>query len=89
MLILQTCTYMILIKSDGDTPLVLATQSGQKKAVYALILRGANLNQANKYVILFKNRVGDTAIIIAAVKGHTDIVDLLISSGANVDAVNM
>ena len=66
-----------------------AAQSGDKDIVNSLILRGANLNAANKYLILFKNRFGETAIFIAAVKGHSDIFDLLITSGANVDVVDM
>ena len=60
--------------SDGESPLQLAAQVGQKEILELLISKGADINT--------KDVVGWTPVIEAAREGHKAIVELLISHGA-------
>jgi ankyrin repeat protein len=64
--------------SDGESPLQLAAQVGQKEILELLISKGADINT--------KDVVGWTPVIEAAREGHKEIVELLISKGANLNA---
>ncbi len=60
--------------SDGESPLQLAAQVGQKEILELLISKGADIN--------IKDVVGWTPVIVAAREGHKAIVELLISHSA-------
>jgi ankyrin repeat protein len=63
--------------NDGNTPLLLASLSGQKDLVKALIDEGADINEKNKY--------GQTPLIYASRGSHIEIIKLLLSQGADVN----
>lgn len=56
-------------------PLTGAVQSGDEKAVSALLSDGADVNE--------RTNGGQTALILAVIFGHTNIVRLLVNAGAD------
>ena len=64
-------------KTNGTTPLHIASHHGYLDVVNQLILAGANLNQAGPRDI--------TPLYIAIYQGHLDIVNKLIEAGANIN----
>jgi ankyrin repeat protein len=66
--------------SKGSTPLMAASQSGNKKIVEMLLEKGADVNVAKKS--------GVTALMVACLFGHKEIVEMLLKNGADVNAVN-
>ncbi|MGQ9663018.1 MAG: ankyrin repeat domain-containing protein [Kiritimatiellia bacterium] len=63
---------------NGNTPLMVATASGDLDATRRLLAKGNAVNA--------RNRFGSTALMGAAAGGYTDIVKLLIRAGADVNA---
>jgi hypothetical protein len=62
---------------DGDTPLAVAAELGQTRAVELLLEQGANPNLAAKR--------DKSPLILAAMYGHVETVRVLLSHGADVD----
>ena len=67
-------------KAFGQTPLMLAATGNARKAVEALIARGADVNA--------KNDTGATPLYYAAANDFHDVAKLLIERGADVNAKN-
>ncbi|XP_060585014.1 transient receptor potential cation channel subfamily A member 1 homolog isoform X3 [Ruditapes philippinarum] len=65
---------------DGNTPLMLAVESGRYKFAVNLINKGAAINTTNKWHM--------TPLHLAAIKGDIRIVKLLIEQGAKINALN-
>jgi hypothetical protein len=62
--------------SNGETPLMLASQNGHKDVAEVLIAKGADLNA--------KTNEGTTPLMLASQNGHNDVAELLIAKGADV-----
>ena len=62
----------------GETPLMIAALGNARKAVEALIARGADVNA--------KNDIGETPLFYAAQRNSHDAAKLLIERGADVNA---
>ena len=60
------------------TPLMLASISGDLKAIKAALAKGEDINGTNQ--------TGDTPLMYAALAGEPNIVQFLLSKGANVNA---
>jgi Ankyrin repeats (3 copies) len=60
---------------SSSIPLTSAVNSGDEKAVSALLANGADVNE--------RTSGGQTALILAVIFGHTNIVRLLVSAGAD------
>jgi ankyrin repeat protein len=71
------CVFVVnaVAAADGTTPLHLAVQRDDVKAVDQLLRGGANVQAANRY--------GVTPIYIACINGNAAIVERLLSAGAN------
>lgn len=65
-----------LLPSTGLTPLHYATHAKYEECLELLIIRGADLNQADE--------IGITAMHLAAEKGYLEIMRILIKAGAKV-----
>ena len=66
---------------DARTPLMFASEHGNKELVKFLIDKGANVNAQAEYE-------GMTPLIMASKNGHLDIVKLLIESGADINKIS-
>ena len=66
--------------SASMSPLHIATEKGDLKAVNRLLAQGADLHQLNHR--------GSTALLFAAHGGHSEVVERLITAGANVNQGN-
>ena len=66
---------------DGNTVLMLASESQYKDIVQALIDKGSNVNA--------RNDKGDTALMIALTFGHSWVAKILIEAGALVNTANI
>lgn len=66
----------------GETPLMLACESGYPEVATLLLEKGANI-EASDY------RLGWTPLMWACFKDHSEIVQLLIEKGADVNAVGL
>jgi ankyrin repeat protein len=66
-------------RRGGETPLMIASRTGNIEAVRALVAAGADVNATEK-------TQGQTALMWAAAERHTDIVRLLIEVGADINA---
>lgn len=62
-------------RSDGATPLLVASKAGAVEMVRLLLEKGADPG--------VKNREGNTALSEAAWKGHTEVARLLLDKGAD------
>ncbi len=63
--------------NNGATPLFMACQNGHVAIVDALLVNGADVNQAS--------HDGTTPLYIACQNGHVAIVDALLVKGADVN----
>jgi len=70
-----------LLDSNGNTPLILAVQSGNYDAIVVLI-------QKYRMPVNHQNLANECALSLAAVNGHAQIVSYLIDHGANVNVTN-
>ncbi|EAX87669.1 sex-determining protein, putative [Trichomonas vaginalis G3] len=68
------------MKSNGETPLFIASQKGHLEVVEYLISIGANKEA--------KNKDGYTPLICASENGRLEVVKYLISAGADKEAKN-
>lgn len=66
--------YLNIFDSDGLTPLMKSSKTGDFKKLKELIEAGADLNVQNKF--------GYTALMLASEKGHLEVVKHLVKSGA-------
>jgi ankyrin repeat protein len=66
-------------RSDGVTPLYIASAFKFLEIINALIAAGADINKARTN--------GATPLYIAIQNGHTEVVNILIAAGANVNVV--
>ena len=60
---------------SASIPLTSAVNSGDEKAVSALLANGADVNE--------RTSGGQTALILAVIRGHANIVRLLVEAGAD------
>ena len=61
----------------GETPLIVASESGHSECLEILTAAGATINECNKY--------GETALILAAENGHGQCVGILLKAGADLN----
>ncbi len=66
-----------LAVGDGETPLMVASESGSRRLVQQLLSAGAQVNAVDAR--------GSTPVIRAARNGHVSVVKLLVAAGANVN----
>ncbi len=66
---------------QGNTPLTLAANSGQKEVVEYLITKGADLNSTNTYRY--------TPLHYSILRKHIDVAEMLINAGADVNFPNV
>ncbi len=66
---------------QGNTPLLIATNGGQKEVVEFLITKGANLDSANTYMY--------TPLHYSILRKHIAIAEILIEAGANPNIPNV
>jgi ankyrin repeat protein len=66
--------------SIGQTPLIIAAQTGCKDIVELLLLAGADIEH--------RNDQGENAFISATQEGHIDVVRILIDKVANINQPN-
>lgn len=64
----------------GNSPLMLASRSGETKMANILVAFGADVN--------LRNDDGLTALMLASRFGHTEVVDLLLTNGADANLRN-
>lgn len=67
-------------KYNGNTPLIMATISGNKKMVHYLVSRGADVNLCDFF--------GNNSLHYAAQCNYPEIAEILIKNGTNVNAKN-
>lgn len=83
--LIETCNQNIVSilnmpMSDGNTPLILASNRCNPEVVKILINAGADVN--------LHNNTGDTALMSAAVKSCGKVAHLLVKAGADINAKN-
>jgi len=64
----------------GNTPLIIAAERGNVRAVRIFLSLGADVNAVNK--------TGDSALSYACLRGHADIAKMLIKHGADINNRN-
>jgi len=67
--------------NSGETPLMLASRTGQPEAVSVLIAAGANVDAQESWN-------GQSALMWAAAEGHASVMKLLIAAGANIHSMS-
>ncbi len=65
------------VKSQGVTPLLLASVNGQMEAVKLLLEKGAKIDTADQY--------GNGALMFAVRQGHAEVAKLLFEKGAKIN----
>lgn len=71
-----------IVNTNGDTPLLVAIQTGRTYTVKALIAAGADVNVVNNN--------GETPLTVASFGGYEDIVEaLLLVPGINMNVANL
>lgn len=66
-----------LAVGEGETPLMVAAESGSRRLLQQLLSAGAQVNAVDAR--------GSTSVIRAARNGHLSVVKLLVAAGANVN----
>ena len=73
-------TYPNIIRTKGETALIIASARGLIDIVRLLLTHGVNVDATNED--------GDTPLMIASWQGNLDLVKLLLDKGADPNVVN-